>query len=413
MLIDKYGFDFDGNTMITPYINPIINTTNFSMYFEVKSEDLSQAELFTSNFGTGAGGAGINITYPASTQGQMIVSVFDGAPNTIGTNSLNVTMGDLHKVLYKVELDGGIPTINLFIDGVLVMSNTNPSFTTTNIPLVNANRDYWVGGLYNNPTIIRPTTAILANIAVYNEALTDQESINITNGLFDNTDNRIIYYESFDQITKGVIVGTEQYEIIEQIPAPIINGYLFEKKETITVSPILEDSSYNYEWLISNWVFGGEMTVTVNNSDTKTISTATYDVNEKRYFVIDKQTTTDSEITVNLPITEGRSMLIIVESDSTYSEISYTFSHTADILNNPDSITANALINDLYVNYATNKLVEKSVSVRVDKADVNLFRTIVQENIYFDNNEWIVMGNNFTEFDTTRYLFQLSLSRLL
>ena len=202
--------------------------------------------------------------------------------------------------------------------------------------------------------------------------------------------------------------GIAQYESVvvgyESIP-----GELFKREETKTI-----EATDNYKWLISDWVYGGEMEITVNNSAIKTITTSIYDVKEERYFPIDTQTTTSQTITVPLRNYEARNMLIIVESDSNFSVLSYKIEHITPITIHNDSLQTNMALNDLHVIYPRNQFLHKSVTAKVAKEYSNLFKTITENKLYFQEKEWIVtMSSMQPVFDLNDYYFNLNLVRLL
>ncbi len=203
----------------------------------------------------------------------------------------------------------------------------------------------------------------------------------------------------------GTVTGTEQYTIVG---TEHINGELFERKETESFA-----STDYYKWDVTDWVYGGSFTIDVNVTGNKTIKTwLFYDEDDKAY-VYNSQTTTDQQITVDLPDTEARSMIIEVISDNDFTSITYTFEHIAPIVVYDESISVGVSTYDTTVNYANNQTLSDSVSVRINKEDSNLFKTIVENNLYFMDKERAVLSYNFSELDTTRYMFDLSLTRLL
>ncbi len=408
MLVNKYGFDFDGNTVISLYNNPTISSTNFSLYFELlpSDEDSLYTNLFNGRYGSGGNG-GMSIIYPYGSQTQFTFAVNDSNGNTTNITNNSVSSGSLLKMLIVSDIDesDGEVILKMYINGNLTKVNDSTVINTSNIKLMDTTRNNTPFGGFYNGSISSASKSTLANFTVFNEALTDQECIDITNGNFNNTDSRIVFYESFNNTTKGSIIGTEQYAIVG---TEHINGELFERKETESFA-----STDYYKWDITDWVYGGSFTIDVNVTGNKTIKTwLFYDEDDKAY-VYNSQTTTDQQITVDLPDTEARSMIIEVISDNDFTSITYTFEHIAPIVVYDESVSVGVSTYDTTVNYANNQTLSDSVSVRINKEDSNLFKTIVENNLYFMDKERAVLNYNFSELDTTRYMFDLSLTRLL
>jgi len=409
MYINKYGFDFDGNTYILSDSNPNINSSQWAMYFEFNTEEQTRQTIFHNSV------YNKNCRLSVYTESNYLYVRFELRYSSTITTRAAITLSKLSKVYIQASNYNTNTSIKIYIDGEFKNESIEYVPNYDFFQLYDTTDQYYstycnIGNTATTSSgqIYLPFLGVLSNLTFWSDnPKTETEILELFNN-FNSTD--AAYYESFNKTTKGTITGTEQYAIVG---TEYINGELFERKETITF-----DSVANYTWLIGDWVYGGTMEVTVNATGNKTIRTSIYDPIEERDFLVDEQVTTGETITVELPENEARSMTIEVSTSEVqpvyFTEISYKFGLIAPLTLNNENVSAGASTYDMSVNYANNQTISDSMSVRVPKESAILFTTITESEIYFKNEKRTVLSRSLLDnFDINNQIFNLSLVRIL
>ena len=395
---ERYGFDFNGSNAIDVYTNPSLSAQNSAVYFEINPQATAVGNILLGSFSTTVPNFEIYISPTLLSIEFRTTSV--SFTTTVTIPRANINDNEINRVCILMNDQTDDINMAVFLNGVYVGADY-VSWGASLSYSINAT------GQPDFPIGHDASDFVLSNLAFYNNTLTDIEAKNITSGFFDSTNSDIVFLESFNQTTQGAITGTEQYNIIEE-DKTCYNGELFNKKDTKSFT-----ATNSYEWIVNDFVYGGDFELTINNVDAKTVSIAEYDTIQNRFFTTSYETYTEPTKVFNLKGNEARRILITIESDSDFSEITYNFEHVADILENADTTNAGAIINDTFVQYEKYKFENKNLVVRIEKQDKEKFNTMVENKIYFNDVEYIVNNSSFRELDIENYSFSLSLSRLL
>ncbi len=414
MLVNKYGFDLNNtnNYVDCGYISSFDNNrySSVSTWLKPNGNNITRIAYtvdYLNPYSSGFGFFTVN-----GILGFRISWVLGGGSCYMGGSTIN-TIDNTKLTHIYMCIDAQAKSGDVYIDGVffetVVFSVLVGDIIYSENVIRNESQPLWIGA--QQDTSILYSNGVISELKAYNKCLTPSEIVDEMQ--YEYNANNAIGYWSLNQNTidssgngnDGIVIGTEQYAIIGSY---CVCGELFERKETESFA-----STDYYKWDITDWVYGGSFTIDVNVTGNKTIKTwLFYDEDDKAY-VYNSQTTTAQQITVDLPDTEARSMIIEVISDNNFSSITYAFEHIAPIVIYDESISVGVSTYDTTVNYANNQTLSETESIRINKEDSNLFKTIVENNLYFMGKERAVLSYNFSELDTTRYMFDLSLTRLL
>ena len=412
--VKRYGFDFDGNTGIKGYTQYLLSENNMCLYFEFKYDATTPNNAYIYDSMVNGSNSG-RLTITTTNDNVLVFTYY--VNNIIVFNYATpngfLVDGNTYKVLLNGSKYNGILGYkwNIYIDNNIQYTESIDDMSIVGFQIMSSYNIIFtrhIGSYYNGTSA---TKHVIANFTFWDSTKSSSEINDLFN---DFSEVGYVFYESFDQEVNGAVSGVEQYAEIDT--ETVCDGAeLFERKETITF-----DSVSEYDWTIADWVYGGECEITVNASGNKTIETAIFDPNPdiNRYFVIDKQITTNQIITVQLPDNEARRMLIRVRTSEVqpifFTSISYKFSLSAPITVNAEGISVGLNTYDLGVNYTNNQTISDSVTARVPKESKNLFMTICEKELYFQNNKRFMLNRAKPFiFDINNYTFDLQLTRLL
>jgi len=375
--IDKYGFKFDGNTSIAAYTNPTLNKEDAKISFTAKIRQLFDDVMIL------------------------------GRPNASGyTNYMEISM--ISNKLY-VTFFGETHT-NIFssiseyeINDVLnveIIFTKNVNYFMTIIINGDSNLHQLFGISSGTFPLTQDSGYLFSAPPFYN-------TLSIISDFIVETDGIEVFKESFDQVTKGIVSGVEQYEIVS---TEFYEGIIVNKTQTFQSF----DDARSIREYVFDWFFGGEITINITgaNGFTKSVGIAGYDDKDERFYNIDGASVPGQSVVFDVPNVQFRRLLLVIECDDDMDKIEVVIEKRFDTLSDETTLGMQSFTVDnvVFSGVATET---RNVAFRVPDEDMETMQSLLRGDVLLDGDLWRAMDNNEGEHDTTRKVFNSQFMRVL
>ncbi len=407
--INKYGFDFDGNTYLTQN-NPIDITNDFTVAVKFLVPNTpSSDEIIMGSYSWTSSGDDLSCYLRYRATG-ILNFVFGGSDDGYPSADvdLNSHIGNIVTVVFSVRT----LQASLMFNSLVVNASGLSSLTNNITPMI-------IGGIKSHTGVVSGEfNGVIVELLTIQDTLTDNQLLEFANldKLSNHTDystfNKNAYYDFDTQTTDdqsggndATVTGVEQYAIIG---TETVYGTKCTKTETFE-----QDANDTFDELIYDWFYGGTIKIEVDNLAWKTIKILAYDDESNSYLPIKVETTTLREHTIVIPKTATRRLKLSIDSDSTFTTVVYTLESIFDVINDTDSNSSGAVAIDYNVIYSDVNIEKRSMSFRVNDDDAHFAQSILQNKVYLDNEIHQITSLQVSELDVNRKEFKCDFLRLL